>query len=101
MTKLYVSEFPGLAATAQADSVPDFDATSLIQEQVVDYTSGVASKQLSQTTQWIEFEADSICSFLISSNDMAAAVTNMRMAAGERLRRRVSPGWWISAITNT
>lgn len=102
MTKLYVSEFSGLAATDQSDSVGAFPAAT--KDQVVDFSGGAASSAaFVSTTIFIEFEADSICSFLVqpAGGGPAAAVTNMRMAAGDRLVRRVSPGDKISAITNT
>ena len=102
MGKLYVSEFTGLAATTQSDSVPLLPGTSS-GDQVVSYTTATPSVAFKSTTQWVEIETDSICSIVFSpsATPIAATTSNMRMQAGDRLIRKVSPGDQVSAITNT
>lgn len=101
MTKLYISEFSGLGSTVDG-VLPIFSASALVAEQVVDHTAAAAvSNPFNAATRWIEIEADSVCSISITSAGSDATEDNMRMAANERLARRVNPGWSISAITNT
>lgn len=102
MTKLYVAEYPGLAATNTSDGVPILPMPPTA-EQVVDYTAGAApSAVFADTTTFVELEADSICSISFGTAPVAT-VANMRMAAGERRVVGVSRGskLKVSAITNT
>lgn len=100
MSNLYISEFDGLAATEQSDSVDHLPVA--IVDQVLAFTGvATASAAFNKNTKFIEFVADGIMSFLISPTGTLADVTKMRATAGERIRRGVTPGYKISAITNT
>lgn len=103
MTKLYVAEYPGLAATNTSDGVPILPMPPTA-EQVVDYTAGAAPtvNPFADSTIFVELEADSICSIAFGTAPVAT-VLNMRMAAGERRVVGVPRGskLKVSAITNT
>lgn len=102
MTKLYVAEYSGLAATAQSDSVVVVPAPPTA-EQVVDYTAGVAaSTAFNPSTTFVEVSTDAICSIAFGTAPVAA-ITNCRLNANERKLFRVPAGqaYKVSAITNT
>ncbi len=63
MSKMYVSEFAGLAATDQSDSVDIFPPSSVDQE--FSFSTVASSNAFSKLTQFIEFVADGIFSFVI------------------------------------
>ncbi len=101
MTKLYVSEYLGLATAAQSDSV-DVVAAPSIADQVVDYTAGVAtSAAFNALTSFIEVCADSACSIALGTAP-TATTANFRIPANQLKRIRVPTGgaFKISAITN-
>jgi hypothetical protein len=62
----------------------------------------IRSAAFQASTKWVEMESDSICS-VAHGADMAAVATtsNMRMAANDRVLRRVNPGDYVTAVTNT
>lgn len=101
MTKLYVSEYPGLAETDQSDSTL-IVAMPPIAEQIVDYTAGVATlaNPFSPFTKFIYVSTDAICSIAFGVTPVAT-ITNLRLAANERILTRVVAGQKVSAITNT
>lgn len=102
MTKLYISEYSGLAAVDMDGSVLAM-AQPPIATQVVDYTAGVTpSAAFNAATKLVELHNDSICSLAFGVAPVAT-VNNMRYAAGERNVIGVPAGsnFKVSAITNT
>lgn len=103
MTKMYVQEYAGLAATAQGDSVA-VPAEPPLASYVVDYTAGVANGPVYQAgTKFITVENDSIAS--VTFNGTPAAVTDKRLPAAPPAPLLVGvgslPNGRASAITNT
>lgn len=103
MTKMYVAEYAGLAATAQGDSI-DTPAEPPLASYVVDYTAGVASGPAYQSgTKFVLVTVDSIAS--VSFNNVPATVNNLRLPAGGNPRLfgvgSYSGVGKASAITNT
>lgn len=119
MTKAYVRQYQGLARTEQADSVLAYEENGTFTDSIIDYTAGVAFVDLLPTTRWVTMRVDSIASYVVglTSATPVAAVTNMRLSAGERVDFAVpvalppagtapvngkTPATYrISAITNT
>lgn len=103
MTKLYVKEFNGLAATKQSDSVLGFPADGSQVDQVVDFTAGVAASALfAKGTEWVLLCTDAgPCSIAFGANPVAT-VANFRLPANTLLPFRVPPDgtFKVSAITN-
>lgn len=102
MTKLYVSEYAGLAAV-DADGLDKIMPQPPTASQVVDYTAGVAaSSAFLPSTRFVEIHNDSICSILFGTAPVAT-VNTMRLAANERVVVGVPAGqaFKVSAITNT
>jgi hypothetical protein len=105
MTKLYVKEFKGLAATRQSDSVLAFPADNSPADQVVDFTAGAAnSAPFQKGTEWVLLSADAGCSILVqaAAGAQAPTVANFRLPGNTPLPFRV-PGdgsYLVSAITN-
>jgi hypothetical protein len=66
-------------------------------------TSIIFQIPLQPTTKWVELSADSIASvaFGPTSVGTVATVNNSRIVATDRIIRRVTPGGFFSAITNT
>lgn len=114
MTTMYIREFSSLANTPQSDSILAYQEDGTAVDSQVVYTAGAASHTFLPTTRWVTVRVDSICSFVISpvSNPVAAAITNMRLSAGERYdfaipqpqvpipNGKAVPTYQISAITN-
>jgi hypothetical protein len=110
MSNLYISEFYGLGATAQSDSVAVPSALAWIDDQAVAISADAAnSEPLNAKTQWIELSCDGGCSFTVTEPTEAggdtpstvATVDNQYLAAGQRVMRRVVGGMIVSAIANT
>lgn len=114
MSTLYISEYDGLAATDQGDSV-SLLGTPIVEQTVTVSAATARSNPFNANTRFIEFTCDGIMSFEIGpSASVVAAVTNMRATAGEKIIRRVqannlnlppgaTPGatFALAAITNT
>lgn len=101
MTKMWVQEYAGLAATAQGDSVA-IPAEPPLASYEVDYTSGEAGGQVyNAATKFVTVQNDSICS--VRFDGVAATVTDKRLPAGSYLTAGVgnAPGGKVTAITNT
>lgn len=103
MAKVYIKELNSIASTPSGDALiaaitePD----GVVTEQTVAIAAGnTQSAAFNAQTQWIEISADAICSYLIGSNP-TATVSNARLAANERVLRRVKPGQILATITNT
>jgi hypothetical protein len=115
MTKMYIREYAELARTQQSDSVLSFPEDGTAIDSIVDYTAGVAAHTFAATTRWVVARVDSIASYVISNaaTPVAAAVTNMRLNANEKIEFAIPQGlpapktgaapvqFQISAITNT
>lgn len=105
MTKLYVKEFNGLAATRQSDSVLAFPGDNSQADQVVDYTAAAAdSLPFKKGTEWILLAADAGCSILIQplAGKAVPTVLNWRLPPNTPVPFRI-PGdgsYIVSAITN-
>jgi len=100
MSILYIAEFPGLASTDQSDSVPAVPVPPTAEQTVAIGSASVASAAFQPSTKWVELSTDVVCSVAFGA-DPTAAVTNCRLAAGERVLRRVTPGHRVSVIANT
>lgn len=66
-------------------------------------TSILRQIPLQPTTKWVELSADGIASIAFGSNSIAtvATVSNSRIVTTDRIIRRVTPGGYLSVITNT
>lgn len=103
MTKLYIKEFGGLAATKQSDSVLAFPADNSAADQVVDFTAGAAASNFfAKGTEWVLLCTDAgPCSIAFGAAPIAT-VANFRLPANTLIPFRV-PGdgsLKVSAITN-
>jgi hypothetical protein len=90
MSKIYVSEFSGLANTDQSDSVPILAIPALAEYTVI--VSGgvsVSAQPIQAATKFIEISTDTTCSFVIGTAGGSAALTNCRLNANDRVIRRV------------
>lgn len=91
MSQIYVAEYPGLAQTDQGDSVDLFLMPPTVEYSViVSAGSSGAAKPFQQSTKFIEVSTDTTCSIAIGLfGSGAAGLTNLRLNANERTRRRV------------
>lgn len=97
MASLYVTEFGSRLGASGVPTMPP------IAQQKVTFTGtpGV-SAAFSASTRTIRVQADGICSIRVFSGATSnAAITDMRMTAGQTEWLAVAPGAKISAITNT
>lgn len=108
MTKLYIREFPELAATPSGDAVlAAFAADSSLADQVVDYTAAAAASAAFQPqTKWVLLCADSPCSIRFGTGAPTAVATDFRIPGNVPFLFRVPPNstpaldFKVSAITN-
>lgn len=99
MTKLFVQEYAGLAATDKSNV--EVLAEPPVVSYVLDYSGGHAeSAAFNAATKFIEIENDSICSVVVGAAPVAA-LTDKRLPANTIKRMGVVGGQKISAITNT
>ena len=90
MSKIYVSEYPGLANTDQSDSVailalpPSAEYTVIVSAG----SSGAAQPFLA-TTKFIEVSTDTTCSIAVGPVGTTALLTNQRLQTNERVIRRI------------
>jgi hypothetical protein len=91
MANIYVSEFAGLANTDMGDSVPILSLPALASYTVA--VSGAisgATPTINPKTKFIEISTDTTCSFKVAPTTApAAALTDCRLVANERIIRRV------------
>jgi hypothetical protein len=96
MSKIYVAEFPGLAASAQGG----FDVAILAVPPTVEYTVIVSAassgppQAFAQSTRFVEISCDTTCSIAFGLfpgvvGTGSAGLTNCRLNANERVIRRV------------
>lgn len=101
MSNLHISEFSGIAATDQSDSIVAYSADALRTTQTVALgASSTQSNAFSASTTWVRLVAGAACSIAIGSNP-TAAVGGWFIAAGAETLVRVSPGYKVAAITDT
>ena len=106
---LYIAEYQGLADVASPGGWPSqvrgwthIAGTPPVAEQKLTYTGGVqVSAAFSATTRMVRLHTDSICSVSFSSGGTNATAANARMAANQTEYFGVSPGSFVSVITNT
>ena len=103
MAFMYIKELSALAAAPQNNDIAVLaEPDGVVTEQKIAIAVGnTASAAFQPTTKWIEVSVDAICSYVIGASSPTAAVTNARLAAGERVIRRVNPGGFIANIQNT
>lgn len=91
MSTIYVSEFAGLGATDQGDSVNILAIPATVEYTViVSAGNSRAAQPLQPTTKFIEIRTDTTCSFVIGpAAGTTAALTNCRLNANESIIRRV------------
>lgn len=97
MASLYVTEFSSRLGANCTPTMPP------VAQQKVAFTGtpGV-SAAFGASTRTIRVQADGICSIRVFSGATAnAAVTDLRLIAGQTEWYAVAPGSKISAITNT
>jgi hypothetical protein len=105
MATVYVSEFASVSQNSSAGGgVPYARLPEIVTQVLSEWPQSSAA--FSKDTQSIRVIADSVCSICVSpqtpSGDTpAAAVTNMRLAANVPEYFAVSPGDYLSVITNT
>lgn len=82
MTKAYVQEYAGLAATQQGDSIDRPGEPPLV-SYVLDYGAGVANGPLYQPgTNYITVEPDSICAMTFNGTPATANDKHFPAAVG-------------------
>jgi hypothetical protein len=91
MAKIYVAEYPGLAATDQSDSVPILALPPTVEYTViVSAGSSGAAQPIQSSTKFIEVSTDTTCSIAIGPTlSGSAGLTNQRLNVNERVIRRV------------
>ena len=90
MSKIYVSEYAGLANTDQSDSVPILAIPALAEYTViVSAGSSGAAQPFQAATKFIEVSTDTTCSIVVGPAGSTAALTNCRLQTNERVIRRV------------
>ena len=90
MSKIYVSEFAGLASTDQSDSVNILAIPAAVEYTVtVSAGSSGAAQPIQAATKFIEIRTDTTCSFVVGPSGTTAALTNCRLNANESIVRRV------------
>ena len=91
MSKIYVSEYPGLATTDQSDSVPLLAMPPTTEYSViVSAGSSGAPQPIQPSTKFVEISCDTTCSIAIGPTlSGAAGLSNQRLNANERVIRRV------------
>jgi hypothetical protein len=103
MSKIYVAEFPSLAATAANEgAVPILATPPTIEYNVIVSAGSSGPPQAFQpTTQFIEVSTDTTCSINIAVfGTGSAGLTNCRLNANERVIRRVpNSQQWSGAST--
>lgn len=103
MTKLYVAEFTGLAATAQSDSVPILTVPPTLEQAVaISTATSAGSNGFQPSTTFVEISSDVVCSIAFGTtlSTAIATVNNCRLNANERIIRRVAgPGFSNGAVS--
>ncbi len=95
MSKIYVAEFPGLAATDQSDSVNILPVPASVEYTViVSAGSSGAAQPFLPTTKFIEVSTDTTASIAIGLfpgviGTGSAKLTNCRLSPNERILRGV------------
>jgi len=90
MSKIYVAEYPGLAATDQSDSVPILALPPTVEYTViVSAGSSGAAQPIQPSTKFIEVSTDTTCSIAVGPVGGSAGLSNQRLQANERIIRRV------------
>lgn len=105
MATLYIAEFPGLAETDQGDSIDQVPVAPTVEQTLAIGATSVASSAFQATTKVVEISTDSVCSIAWGTTPVATAA-NCRLAAGERIRRRVpynatAGTFKVAVITNS
>lgn len=94
MSQIYVAEYPGLAQTDQGDSVDLLPMPPTTEYNIIVSAGSSGGPTFQQSTKFIEISTDTTCSIVIGPSPGtigtgSASVTNLRMNANERIRRRV------------
>ena len=91
MSRIYVSEFPELAATQAPEGAIAAFAVPALASYAVIVSAGVSKGQtLNPLTKWVELSTDTTASFRIDTSGGTCTLTDTRLAANERLIRRVN-----------
>lgn len=98
MTKVYISEYATMPTDSRGAIIP-VPAEPPLATQIIDYTSGVASKTLGAQTRFVRLQNDSICSMSFTGTN--ATTSDARSPAENIEFKGVQPSSVISAITNT
>lgn len=95
MSKIYVSEYPGLATTDQSDSVPILALPPTVEYTVI-VSAGIsgAAQPFQPSTKFIEVSTDTTCSIAIGGfpgvvGTGTVTLNNQRLNANDRVIRRV------------
>ena len=99
MTTLYINEFTAPTRINDTD-IAVFAAPPVAEQTVAIGVGSVQSAAFNATTNYVEIETDSICSITFGANPTATAAS-MRLAANDRILRRVTPGQKVAVIVNT
>lgn len=100
MATVYISEFSGLAATAQSDSIAAVAVPPIAEQTVAVGATSVQSAAFQPSTQWVLISSDSIFSANFGANP-TATTANYRHAIGAEYLRKVTPGQKVAIILNT
>jgi hypothetical protein len=94
MSKVYVSEYAAASPNGR-QTAPE----PCLAEQIIDFTSGVATITLGPQTRYVRLQNDAICSLRYDGSN--ATTSNARSPAETIEYKDVQPGGKISAISNT
>ena len=102
MAYLYVSEYPGLAATMQGSDIAAVPAPSTVDQQVAIGGSSGASAAFQSTTRYVELSCDTVCSVAFGPAPVATDA-NLRLAANERKLFSIPIGqsYKVAVISNS
>ena len=96
---LYIAEFADMQVY-NGNLIPMAYAPPLAEQRITISGTSTQSSAFNAKTKSIRVHTDAICSIALGANP-TAAVTNMRMVAGQTEYFAVSPGDKIAVITNT
>ncbi len=100
MATIYITELASVSQNSGAGGGVQYGRLPEITTQVLN-SWPQASAAFSKDTQIIRMTTDSVCSISVGPTTPGASVSNMRLAANVPEYFAVTPGHFLSVITNT
>lgn len=97
---LYVSEFQSGTSPSGSDSAQIVPQTSLASQTVSLSGTAAASAAFNSRTHFVRLICDQGCSVKFGATAPTAVTTDLLLQQGEERVFGVSPGWFVSAISN-